>query len=128
MTKVLIAGFAGAMGQQAVALVKSLPGFELSAVVGHHLTDLDPTSYGLENSTTVYADREQVETGAADIWLDFTVPAAVFENVSYALRHGMAPVVGTTGLSDEQVEELQQLAKQNGLGGLIAPNLSLIHI
>ncbi|WP_337095956.1 4-hydroxy-tetrahydrodipicolinate reductase [Limosilactobacillus fermentum] len=125
MTKVLIAGFAGAMGQQAVALVKSLPGFELSAVVGHHLTDLDPTSYGLENSTTVYADREQVETGAADIWLDFTVPAAVFENVSYALRYGMAPVVGTTGLSDEQVEELQQLAKQNGLGGLIAPNFGM---
>ena len=116
MTKVLIAGFAGAMGQQAVALVKSLPGFELSAVVGHHLTDLDPTSYGLENSTTVYADREQVETGAADIWLDFTVPAAVFENVSYALRHGMAPVVGTTGLVTNRSKNYSNWPSKTGWG------------
>lgn len=79
------------------------------------MTDLNRQATALKINDRLRRPRAE-RNGAADIWLDFTVPAAVFEKPKpYALRHGW-PRGGTTGLSDEQVEELQQLAKQNGLG------------
>ncbi len=37
----------------------------------------------------------------------------------------MCPVVGTTGLTDEELVELKQLALAQQLGGLVAPNFGM---
>lgn len=124
-TTVLIAGFTGAMGQRAVQLVRSMPGFELTAVLGHHLTDLAPRHYDLPETVAVYGELTAVPDRAATVWLDFTLPSAAFDNVTYALQHGMRPLVGTTGLTQDQVVHLQRLARAQKIGGLIAPNFGL---
>lgn len=125
MKKVLIAGAAGAMGQKAVALVNSMPETKLTAVLAPHLTADQREQFGLDPDVQIYHQLEQIDAGVADIWLDFTVPAAVYPNVKYAIEHGMAPVVGTTGLTDEQEAELVAASKQRHLGGLIAPNFGM---
>ena len=48
-----------------------------------------------------------------------------YENTRFALENGFAPVVGTTGFTPEQIEDLTQLSRQKRLGGLIAPNFAL---
>ncbi len=123
MTKVLIAGFTGAMGQQATNLVNELPDFEVVAglTTPKHADDRALLPAG----ATVYTALAEVPAGVADIWLDFTLPSAVYENVKFALANGMRPVVGTTGLTDDQLSELQALATTNHLGGLIAPNFGM---
>lgn len=117
--KVLISGFTGAMGQKAVNLVNSMEDFEL---VG----GLSPQAQAdsLPNAQ-VFNQLSEIPDHFADIWIDFTTPSAVYENVSFSLTHGMRPVVGTTGLTDEQENELKQIAKQQNLGGLIAPNFGM---
>ena len=59
-----------------------------------------------------------------DVLVDFTQPESVFENAKFCLTHGIRPVIGTTGLSDEQIAELEKISKDNNISCLIAPNFS----
>ena len=60
-----------------------------------------------------------------DVLLDVTDPDAVFDNVKEALVLGIRPVVGTSGLSNEQIAIFSELATAAQLGGIIAPNFSI---
>ena len=125
MANVLIAGATGAMGQKAVDLVNSMPDMEITAVLAPHLDAADREQYHLGEGVKVFNLLTDVDPTVADIWLDFTVPSAVYENVKYALNNGLLPVVGTTGLTDEQEQELIELSESKHLGGLIAPNFGM---
>lgn len=59
-----------------------------------------------------------------DVLVDFTQPSSVFENAKFCLNNGIKIVIGTTGLSDNQIEQLEELSKKNNTGCLIAPNFS----
>ena len=85
MTKVFIAGFAGSMGQQAVNLVNSLPGFEITAGLAHTLNSQNPEDYQLPAAAKIFTNRADIPAGIADVWVDFTVPSAVYGNVKFAL-------------------------------------------
>ena len=124
MIKILVAGYSGSMGQQVLKLIDETPDFELVAVFALGATESDRQRFGLGEQVKIYNELSQIEHGA-DVWIDFTAPSAVFENVKFALKHGMRPVVGTTGLTDEELAELKQLALAQQLGGLVAPNFGM---
>ena len=122
--KVLVAGFTGAMGQKAVNLVNSLENFELVAGMSPTATN-DPQKYNLPAGAKIYQSLAEIPDLAADIWIDFTTPKAVYDNVKFALEHHISPVVGTTGMSDEQEAELIKISQKEKVGGLIAPNFGM---
>ena len=122
--KVLVAGFTGAMGQKAVNLVNSLDNFELVAGMSPTATN-DPQKYNLPAGAKIYQSLAEIPDLAADIWIDFTTPKAVYHNVKFALEHHISPVVGTTGMSDEQEAELIKISQKEKVGGLIAPNFGM---
>lgn len=122
--KVLVAGFTGAMGQKAVNLVNSLDNFELVAGMSPTATK-DPQKYNLPAGAKIYQSLAEIPDLAADIWIDFTTPKAVYNNVKFALEHHISPVVGTTGMSDEQEAELIKISQKEKVGGLIAPNFGM---
>lgn len=124
MQKVIISGFNGAMGSQVVELVNRMTDVELVAVFNPHVTSLNPTEYGLHQNVQVFNELEQMDT-AADIWIDFSIPSAVFTNAQFALNHDIKPVIGTSGLSTAQITKLKQLAAEKNIGGIIAPNFGL---
>jgi 4-hydroxy-tetrahydrodipicolinate reductase len=57
--------------------------------------------------------------------VDFTTPEAVFGNVGVLLRAGVHAVVGTTGLAAPRLADLDALAREQGVGCLVAPNFAL---
>lgn len=122
--KVLVAGFTGAMGQKAVNLVNSLDNFELVAGMSPTATN-DPQKYNLPAGAKIFQSLAEIPDLAADIWIDFTTPKAVYDNVKFALEHHISPVVGTTGMSDEQEAELIKISQKEKVGGLIAPNFGM---
>lgn len=61
----------------------------------------------------------------ADVLVDFTVPESVMANLRTALAAKVVPVVGTTGLSPADLDELRALCDENGVGALIAPNFAI---
>ena len=60
-----------------------------------------------------------------DVMVDFTQPAAVMGNVRCALARAVRCVVGTTGLSDEDLAEIRRLSEAHGVSAIVAPNFSL---
>lgn len=117
--KVIIAGFKGRMGSTAVNMVKGDSELELVAL-------LDPFAAEKEvNGVPVFTDKTDLVGFDADVWVDFTMPAVAYENTHFALENGFAPVVGTTGFTPEQINDLIGLSVDKKLGGLIAPNFAI---
>lgn len=108
MIKVLVCGANGRMGKEAVIAITNDPELELVGVSlrEDHLAD-------------------KINLHKPDVVLDLTTPDAVYENCKTIIEHNVHPVIGTTGLTALQIEELQQLCAQKQLGGIIAPNFSL---
>jgi 4-hydroxy-tetrahydrodipicolinate reductase len=57
--------------------------------------------------------------------VDFTHPEGVYDNVRSAIAYGVRPVVGTTGLSSEQIKDLADFAEKASTGVIIAPNFCI---
>jgi len=68
---------------------------------------------------------EAIATGRPEVLVDFTIARAAAANGEEALRHGVSPVIGTTGLPSEAIERLRALAAERRIGALIAPNFSI---
>ena len=106
--RVLVNGAKGRMGQEVVKAVTVASDLEL----------VDQTDLGDDLIARIKASQAQAV-------VDFTTAAVAFENTRKILEAGVHPVVGTSGLLAEQVAELQQLAEDKGIGGLIAPNFAI---
>jgi 4-hydroxy-tetrahydrodipicolinate reductase len=66
-----------------------------------------------------------IEETRPDVAVDFTTPESVFENACLCLERGVHVVVGTTGLGEEQVEQLRKLAGDSSANCFIAPNFAV---
>ncbi|MGB0296580.1 MAG: 4-hydroxy-tetrahydrodipicolinate reductase [bacterium] len=106
--RVLVNGAKGRMGQEVVKAVTAASDLEL----------VDQTDLGDDLIARIKASQAQAV-------VDFTTAAVAFENTRKILEAGVHPVVGTSGLLAEQVAELQQLAGDMDIGGLIAPNFAI---
>ncbi len=124
----VIAGPRGRMGSEAVKLAAETPGFELVAVLdrkndGKKLGDI---GYFPLSEVPVYSDIEEcLQSVKADVLVDLTVPEAGMQHARAALVHNVRPVIGTTGFSREDLEELKGLSAEKGLGCIIAPNFAI---
>lgn len=127
--RVAIAGARGKMGQEAVHTVMKNEKMELVSVldykeIGETLanTALFPASY----QVPVYLDLEKLHAETKpDVLVDLTSPESVYKHTKAALQLNIRPVVGTTGFSDEELEELTTLAKDSKIGCIIAPNFAV---
>ncbi len=124
MIKVLVAGFTGAMGQKTVRMVNQTPDFKLVGAYAPSANQINRQDYHLASDVKLYSKLAEIDTDA-DVWIDFTLPSAVYQNTKFAIQHHICPVIGTSGLSDDHAKELQQLAKKEKVGGIIAPNFGL---
>jgi len=61
----------------------------------------------------------------ANVVVEFTNPAVVFNNTQTIISNGAHPVVGSTGLSPQQISQLSEASAKAKLGGVIAPNFSI---
>jgi 4-hydroxy-tetrahydrodipicolinate reductase len=57
--------------------------------------------------------------------VDFTNPQAVFNNARTALKNKITCVVGTTGLNEVELRQLEKLAVDNRTGLAIIPNFAI---
>ncbi len=58
-----------------------------------------------------------------DVLVDFTLPEAVSEHLDYVAKYKTPLVLGTTGLSSEQVDKVQEIAKIVPI--VFSPNMSI---
>lgn len=117
------------MGREVVKMVLQDEGLTLAAAVSRSAAGaVDAgTLVGLAPcGVAVQADLESALKDAnADVMVDFTVPHAAYGNALISIAYGVRPIMGVTGLTTEQMEELDKLCQQKGIGGLVAPNFSI---
>jgi len=66
-----------------------------------------------------------LEQAYPEVLVDFSVAEATLPAVRTAVSHKVNLVIGTTGLSAENLVEIDQLAKANEVGAIVAPNFAL---
>jgi 4-hydroxy-tetrahydrodipicolinate reductase len=115
--RVGLLGAAGRMGQQVRHAVASADDLELVAAV-------DPDHAGTDAGGIVIAGSLDGLAGA-DVAVDFTHPSAVMGNIRWCLSHGVHVVVGTTGLSTENLDEVRALTEHTDGNVVVAPNFAL---
>lgn len=111
MINVAVCGANGKMGQEVVKAVNSAEDMTLVAKI-----DIFNGQFA-----TIKDAKDSVKI---DVLIDFTQPASIYENALYCLNNGINIVIGTTGLSDSQIEELRKLSNEKQVSCLIAPNFS----
>jgi 4-hydroxy-tetrahydrodipicolinate reductase len=127
MVNVIIAGAAGRMGQRVAYMVEQHPGLKFTGAFeapGHPDIGRDAglIAFGKENSVLIGEGLESV-IADGDVIIDFTFHKATMEFAKIATKHGKAMVIGTTGLSSENLTELAELAKN--FPCVQAPNMSI---
>ncbi len=68
---------------------------------------------------------DEIDFSGCDAAVDFTAPSAVFGNAAAALSAGVPCVIGTTGLGDDDLAELDRLAREGRIPCFLAPNFAL---
>ncbi len=111
MINVAVCGANGKMGQEVVRAVTNAE--DMSLVAKIDILDGQFASI-----------KEAKDSVNIDVLIDFTQPKSIYENALYCLNNQIPIVIGTTGLSDEQISELKSLSESEKTGCLIAPNFS----
>lgn len=68
---------------------------------------------------------EQLTRAGAEVVVDFTTPAAVKDNIRFLLENGIHAVVGTTGMSEADLAEVEKWADSSDANAFVAPNFAL---
>jgi 4-hydroxy-tetrahydrodipicolinate reductase len=106
--KVGVVGAKGRMGQSVVEAVKGTDDMHLVAAVD---IGVPPTA---------------LREAGADVIVDFTTPDAVMRTLKTCVASGIHCVVGTTGFTDERIEQVRSWCAENPeVGVLIAPNFGI---
>jgi 4-hydroxy-tetrahydrodipicolinate reductase len=106
MIKVGVLGAGGRMGTATCSAVGADSELELVARVGRD------------------DDLNALVTSGAEVAVDFTLPDVVKDNVRFCVENGIHVVVGATGLSDDDLDEIRGWTA-DGTNVFVAPNFAV---
>lgn len=125
--RVVVAGATGKTGSEAAKAIQAAPDLQLVAAVAraHVGEDLGVLLEGRPWQVSLADDVAAVLAAApADVLVDFTLGESAGRHAVAALRAGVRPVVGATGLAPAAVAEIRRLARERVLGAMLIPNFS----
>ena len=128
MIRVCVGGATGWTGESIVSAVLGAEEFELVGAVarqaaGETVGALRGEADG--SAVRVAATVRAALEAAADVYIDYTHPTAVYGNVMAAIEAGVAAVVGTSGLAAGEYAEIDRAARARGVGVIAAGNFSV---
>lgn len=106
--KVIINGAAGKMGTEVIKAISKENDLEIVAKLDIN-DDL----------------AAAIKKTGADVVVDFTVPKTAMDGIRTALDNKAHAVVGTTGLTANDLKEIEALCKKNKVNALVAPNFAI---
>jgi 4-hydroxy-tetrahydrodipicolinate reductase len=126
--RVLICGICGKMGQEVAKAVSKEDDMEVVAGVDLANDGIDIREVaGIGHlGVNVTSDLSAaIDESKPDVMVDFTNPKVVLSNLKVAISKKVHCVVGTTGFSEADIDEVRRLSEANGVNVLIAPNFAI---
>lgn len=102
MTRIILSGCCGKMGKNVINSVNQRKDCEIVAGIDI----VEDSSIGFP----IFQNYNELEV-KADVIIDFSNPALLSSMLEYAVKTGTAVVLATTGLSDSQINEVEEAAK-----------------
>ena len=137
---VLVAGALGRMGSEVIKAINSSNDYELVGAIDNQkekegqdigsLIGIGPLNVFLssdfEGSLCVASQNVPKDgTNNGAVLVDFTHPQVAYKHTRTAIAYGVHPVIGTTGITSEQLDDLSNFAEKACLGSAIIPNFSV---
>jgi 4-hydroxy-tetrahydrodipicolinate reductase len=127
MIKAVVTGAAGRMGSRIVNVIAGTEGIRLAAAVekkGHPLIGQDAGGpAGLPPTGVLITDNLDAALGAGEVLIDFTFPEGSIEHIRACSHHHRAIVIGTTGFSKEELEQVKTFSRT--IPCVQSPNMSI---
>jgi len=124
--KVVVHGAAGRMGREVLnalcrdAELKAVGAVDLKADRDRLLLPDGSTEIPFSSDLEAILSRSR-----PDVMVDFTIAKATMPAARLAASAGVNLVIGTTGLSPSDVDEIGRLCRESDVGAVVAPNFSL---
>ncbi len=127
MIRTIVCGACGKMGKRICALMENDEELDLvgaveakdSKYIGEDIGAV--CGIGTKNITVKHSLKEIIDEG--EVLIDFSTPESTLSNVRMAAENEKAMVIGTTGFSNEDMEEIKKLSVRIPI--MLAPNMSL---
>ncbi len=127
MIKVVVAGAAGRMGCRLISLIKDSTALTLAGAIegkGHHALGEDAGEVaGCGRAGVPITDDVSALLERGEVVIDFSAPEATLNHLRAVSQHRRAMVIGTTGFSSTELDELKSLARQ--VPCVFSPNMSV---
>jgi 4-hydroxy-tetrahydrodipicolinate reductase len=123
--KAIVIGAAGKMGSRIIHIIHETPSISLHRAVerpGHPSIGKDIGEVIGLGKMGIPLEGDLKKPGG-DVIINFTNPKTSVESLEYAKEMGLAIVIGTTGLSPEQMERVRDLSKN--IRCVFSPNMSV---
>ncbi len=112
-SKLIVCGAAGRMGKRILSLAVEAGEFDIiAAIENQDHPDIGKEAGIVAGSGPIDVKLDSVYPAAADVIIDFSQPAAADKTIDYCAESGAALVLGTTGLSDEQRQNLKTASEK----------------
>lgn len=118
MIRLAVSGCQGRMGQRITHLALEDKAFQVTTLLEHkdHPKVSEPIQ-DIKISTT------PDDLKGSDVLIEFTTPEATLKNLNACLTHGVKMVIGTTGFTAQEVEQLQKASETIAI--VFASNMSI---
>lgn len=115
------------MGSTVCQAVAAEADLELVCAVDPRLAGIDvrPVTGAESRGMQVEPEVGGLARAGAEVAVDFTEPAAAMANMAWCAANGVHAVVGTTGLSDGDVESLDQWFSDSSANCILAANFAI---
>jgi 4-hydroxy-tetrahydrodipicolinate reductase len=125
--RVCVAGAPGWTGSSLIKAILNSPEFALTGAITRQTVGQDIGAVlGLPpTNVVVSASLEAALARSADVLIDYTSAGSVKERTLKALERGVRVVIGTSGLTAKDFEEIDRKARDSNLGVIAAGNFSI---
>jgi 4-hydroxy-tetrahydrodipicolinate reductase len=133
MIKIAITGAGGRISSKIIKAILKQDDMEVIAAIGAPNTPLEGEDVG----EVIGVGKIDVPVNGAekladvlnekkpDVLVDFTIANAAVNTIKIAAKCGVNVVVGTTGISDEQMDEIRKSIEANHIKAVISPNMAV---
>ena len=118
MVRIAVTGAGGRMGKTLIEAIAQTESAQLTAAIERPESSLLGADAGElagvgKNGVAVVADLSSV-INEFDVLIDFSIPSATLRNVATCGANGKRIVIGTTGFTADEKQQLQEQAAKNG--------------
>jgi 4-hydroxy-tetrahydrodipicolinate reductase len=119
MVRVGVVGAGGRMGQEVCRAVQQAPDLTLVAAI-------DPAHVGDDAcGCVIMGEVDALSDLGAQVVVDFTIADAVRQNLPHYAQQKVHAVIGTSGLTDEDLRELRRRFEGSGVNAIVAANFAI---